>query len=108
MSKEGIEKLNDLLSRIVIFDDEYKNKILDKAANLNESGVQKINDLLVGVENWQRTIFEKKLKADPEFSQKLLDLARDKKKVLLQLKNDILAEKDREKISTVLSFIEKL
>ncbi len=108
MSKEGIKKLKDLLSRIVIFDEEYKNKIINKAVNLNEAGLLKLSDSLVGVENWQKEIFEKKLKADPEFFHKLSDLARDKNKILLQLKSEIMAEKDREKISTVLSFIEKL
>ncbi len=108
MSKEGIENIKNLLTNIIIFDDEYKNNILNKATNLDEEGLSKIHGLLSEVETWQRRMIEKKLKADPSLLNRLEIVTANKKKSLNQIKREFLAESDKEKITKVLSFIDKL
>lgn len=108
MSKEGVENIKNLLDKIFIFDEEYKGKILNKAAGLDEAKLLQIHDLLFEVESWQRTLLEKKLQDNPGLFQKLSNLSLEKNAILSQLNNDLHEGKDREKISKVLSFIDKL
>lgn len=108
MEEVKLEDIKSLLDKIFIFDDKYKDDILSKAAKIKTAERQNIYDLLLKVEVWQRNIYEQKLKTDPALLQKLSGLIHDKKRILNELKADMLASKDREKISKVLSFIDKL
>lgn len=108
MAKAGIEEIKNLLNKIIIFDEKYKNNILDKAEKLDEAGLVKIHDMLIEVESWQRSIIEEKLKSDPTALNKLGSLLGSRDRIIGNMRSELHAINDQEKIGKLLSFIDKL
>ena len=108
MNNYDFENISNLLKKIIIFDDEYKSNILDKAANLDPAGLMNIHDLLFEIESWQRAAFEEKLKNDPTAVDKLSKLITARDQILSKMKTEFHAEKDKTKLTKVLSYIDKI
>ena len=108
MEDAKFEEIKSLLEKIIIFDNAYKSNILSKAAKLDAGGLAKLQSVLTQAEAWQMAAFEKKMKNDPAAASKLDKLISDKESLEKEIKTEFYAQKDKDQLAKVLSFIEKI
>ncbi|MEK7624729.1 MAG: hypothetical protein AAB467_00075 [Patescibacteria group bacterium] len=108
MNNYNFENVTNLLNKIFIFDQEYKDNILSRVSKLDPVELTKLHDLLFEVESWQRAAFEEKLKNDPTVMDKLNKLISSKNDIVKKMQNVFHADKDQKKMTKVLSYIDKL
>lgn len=108
MEDTKLEKIKNLLDRIIIFDDEYKKGVLMKAGGLDANGVTRIKDMLFEIESWQESMIQEKLNKDPKIFARLQELMREKNKLILDARSAHFAHKDKEQMTKILTFIDKI
>lgn len=108
MEEESVRTIEELLSELFVFDENYKETILKKSLSLDSEGLVNLIKILSEIENWQKNLVVEKLKQDPGFLDKIIENNNQKNVQMRNLREELLKEKDHMQISKVLSFIDKL
>lgn len=108
MAVETKKEIADLLKKIVVFEKKFKEDILQKSINLEESKLQKLKKVLLEVKEWQTKLLQKKITNDPDFYYKVMDIKRKADQAVMDVYRQKFEKEDHEKMEIILNKIHSL
>ncbi len=104
----SIKEIKDLLERILVFNSGFKENVLAKAQNLDESKLVELKNILQEVSGWQEKVLDKIVKKNPGFVVRIADSKRKAEQELVNLYKQKLEEDDRKKMEIILNKVKSL
>ena len=79
-----------------------------KAANLNDTRLNELKNILLEVDAWQKKVLTKKMKEDPDFYNKIANARKKVDQEIINLYKQKLNNEDRKKIEIILDKMKKI
>ena len=105
---DALKVIADLLKSILVFEAQFKEEILAKAAGLDEGKLLKLKNILSEVSEWQKKVLTKKMKEDPGFYNKVAGARKKADQEIINLYKQKLGDDDRKKMEIILEKMKSL
>ncbi len=106
MAETTEKEIEKILRRIIIFDEDFKARVLEKIkAGIGAGGLEKIKSLLLDAESWQKTVVIRILKQNPSFYDRVMKERRQIDRDIVAAYSGSASGKDEKEINKTLSKI---